>query len=66
VEHAARESVQKHASLILTTANIARAEWAKLDHVITVIAAAVRQWRRYLSSCVRAAVGGRFEHCFQF
>jgi len=38
-------------------------EWAKLDHA--VIAAAVRQWRRRPSACVKA--GGRhFEHCFQF
>ena len=32
-----------------------RTEWAKLDHV--VIAAAIRQWRRRLSACVKA--GGR-------
>jgi len=38
-----------------------RTEWAKLRHVIT--AAAVRQWRRRLSACVRAS-GGHFEHCF--
>jgi len=38
-----------------------RTEWAKLRHVI--IAAAVRQWRRRLSACVRAG-GGHFEHCF--
>jgi len=38
-----------------------RMEWAKLDHVI--IAAAIRQWRRRLSVCVRAG-GGHFEHCF--
>jgi len=38
-----------------------RTEWAKLDHA--VIAAAVRQWRRRLSACVKAA-GGHFEHCF--
>jgi len=38
-----------------------RTEWAKLDHA--VIAAAVRQWRRRLSACVRAG-GGHFEHCF--
>ena len=38
-----------------------RTEWAngpKLDHA--VIAAAVRQWRRRLSACVRAG-GGHFE-----
>ena len=35
-----------------------RTEWAKLDH-----AAAVRQWRRRLSACVKAG-GGYFEHCF--
>jgi len=38
-----------------------RTEWAKLDH--TVIAAAVHQWRRRLSACVKAG-GGHFEHCF--
>ena len=36
-------------------------EWAKLDHA--VIAAAVRQWRRRLSACVRAG-DGNFSHCF--
>jgi len=29
-----------------------RTEWAKLDHAVTVIAAAVRQRRRHLSACV--------------
>jgi len=38
-----------------------RTEWAKLHHA--VIPAAVRQWRRRLSACVRAG-GGLFEHCF--
>jgi len=38
-----------------------RTEWAKLDHA--VIAAAVRQWRRRPSACVKAG-GGHFEHCF--
>ena len=38
-----------------------RTEWAKLDHA--VIAAAVRQWHRRLSACVKADVG-HFEHCF--
>jgi len=38
-----------------------RTEWAKLDHA--VIAAAVHQWRRRLSACVKAG-GGHFEHCF--
>ena len=38
-----------------------RTDWAKLDH--PVIAAAVRQWRRRLSACVKAG-GGHFEHCF--
>jgi len=38
-----------------------RTEWAKLDHA--VIAAAVRQWRRRLSACVRID-SGHFEHCF--
>jgi len=38
-----------------------RTEWAKLYHAI--IAAAVRQWRRRLSACVRAG-GGHFEHGF--
>jgi len=32
-----------------------RTEWARLHHVIT--AAAVRQWRRRLSACVRAGSG---------
>jgi len=41
--------------------NHIRTEWAKLDHA--VIAAAVRQWRRRLSACVRTG-GGHFEHCF--
>jgi len=40
-----------------------RTEWAKLYHAI--IAAAVCQWRRRLSGCVRAD-GGHFEHCFKF
>jgi len=40
-----------------------RTEWAKLDHA--VIAAAMRQWRRRPSDCVRAD-GGHFEHCFSF
>jgi len=31
-----------------------RTEWAKLDH--TIIAAAVCQWRRHLSACVRRDV----------
>jgi len=38
-----------------------RTEWAKLRHVI--ITAAVRQWRRRLSACVRAG-DGHFERCF--
>jgi len=38
-----------------------RTEWAKLRHII--IAAAVRQWRRRLSVCVRAG-SDRIEHCF--
>jgi len=38
-----------------------RTEWAELDHA--VIAAAVRQWSRRLSACVKAG-GGHFEHCF--
>jgi len=38
-----------------------RIDWAKLDH--DVIAAAVRQWRRRLSACVKAC-GGHFEHRF--
>jgi len=40
-----------------------RTKWAKLDHTIT--AAAVSQWRRRLSACVRAG-SGYFEHCFLF
>jgi len=36
-----------------------RTEWAKLHHII--IAAAVRQWRRRRSACVRVG-GGHFEH----
>jgi len=36
-----------------------RTEWTKLDHV--VIAAAIRQWRRRLSACVKAD-GRHFEH----
>jgi len=38
-----------------------RTEWANLDHA--VIAAAVRQWRRRLSACVRAGCG-YFEDAF--
>jgi len=38
-----------------------RNEWTKLRHVI--IAAAVCQWRRRLSACVKA-VSGHFEPCF--
>jgi len=38
-----------------------RIDWAKLDHA--GIAAAVRQWRRCLSACVRVG-DGHFEHCF--
>jgi len=38
-----------------------RTEWAKLRHV--VIAAAVHQWRRRISACVRAG-SGHFEHCY--
>jgi len=38
-----------------------RTEWANLDHA--VIAAAVHQWHRRLSACVKAD-GGHFEHCF--
>jgi len=34
-------------------------EWRKLDHSIVV--AAISQWRRRLSACVRAH-GGHFEH----
>jgi len=40
-----------------------RTEWVILDHA--VIAAAVRQWRRRLSACVRAG-SSYFEYCFQF
>ena len=36
-----------------------KTEWAKLDHV--VIVAAIRQWRRRLSACVKAG-GGHSEH----
>lgn len=36
-------------------------EWANMDHSITV--AAIRQWRRRLTACVRAD-GGHFEHRF--
>jgi len=38
-----------------------RTKWTKLRHVI--IAAAVRQWRRRLSACVRAD-SGHCKHCF--
>jgi len=37
-----------------------RTECAKVDHVV-VIAAAIRQWCRRLSACVKAG-GGHFEH----
>jgi hypothetical protein len=36
------------------------AEWATLDH--NIIAAAIRQWRRRLTACVKAE-GGHFEQC---
>jgi len=35
--------------------------WSNLDHI--VVTAAIRQWRRRLSACVRAG-GGHFEHYF--
>ena len=38
-----------------------RTKWTKLDHV--VIAAAVHQWRRRLSGCVKAG-DGHLELCF--
>jgi len=38
-----------------------RTEWTKLDHA--VIAAAVCQWRRRLSVCIKVG-GGHFGHCF--
>jgi len=38
-----------------------RTEWDKLDPA--VIVAAVRYWRRRLSTCIRAG-GGHFERCF--
>ena len=37
-----------------------RAEWSKLNHAV-VAAAAIRQWHRRLSACVKAG-GGHFEH----
>jgi len=38
-----------------------RTEWAKLDHsIIAALAAAVRQWRRRLSACVKVG-GGHFD-----
>ena len=65
VEHPAREGVQKlnktHITDLDDLKHCIRTEWAKLDHA--VIAAAVRQWRRRLSACVKAG-GGHFEHCF--
>jgi len=44
------EGVQKH-----KLKERVRTEWGKLDHV--VIAAAVRQWRRRLSACVKVGAG---------
>jgi len=38
-------------------------EWRKLDHSIVV--AAMSQWRRRLSACVRAH-GGHFKHILCF
>jgi len=38
-----------------------RAEWSNLNHA--VVAAAICQWRRRLSACVKAG-GGHFEHHF--
>jgi inhibitor of nuclear factor kappa-B kinase subunit alpha len=37
-----------------------RTEWATLDH--NIIAAAIRQWRRRLTACVKTG-GGHFEQC---
>jgi len=37
-----------------------KTEWTKLDHAVI---AAVHQWRRRLSVCVKAS-GGHFEHFF--
>ena len=44
-----------------TVANVDTVADLVLDHA--VIAAAVHQWRRRLSACVKAG-GGHFEHCF--
>jgi len=41
--------------------HLIKTEWAKLDHA--VIVAAVRQWRRRLSACVRPGIG-HIKHCF--
>jgi len=60
-----RKAVQE-----LTEANkLARYERSKQllrrypQHAVDFIAAAVRQWRRRLSACVKVG-GGHFEHCF--
>jgi len=61
VEHPAREGVKTRITDLDDPKHGIRTEWAKLDHA--VIAAAVRQWRRHLSACVKVG-GGHFEHCF--
>ena len=47
--------------LLLLLIKKCRTEWVKMDHSITV--AAIRQWRRHLTACVRTD-GGQFEHRF--
>jgi len=51
----------KHTTYLDELKHRIRTEWAKLDHV--VIAAAVHQWRRRLSACIKAG-GGHFETFF--
>ena len=56
-----QESVREHIVDRDDLKHRLKTEWANLDHAI--IAAAIRQWRRRLSVCVRAG-SGHFEHCF--
>jgi len=55
-----RIKVSKNFRVTDLGSNVA-SEPIKLEYA--VIAAAVHQWRRRLSACVRAG-GGHFEHCF--
>ena len=51
---APREGVKTRITDLDDLKHCIRTEWAKLDHAI--IAAAVRQWHRRLSACVKVVV----------